>query len=315
MIATIEPNRWISFIEKEYLADFIRRGGSAIKFAVPTQDVSADKLMERLEPIAVHLGYVVVRINAAETELYKVDELYFRAASQVPWRVLSRSMLERLSLEAGFRWVEGSPLFQHLAEANNISPDMVLIELKRRIAERVLKDSTLCKDFRIAMTGLCSAELEVGERSEAITLITDWLTGRNKNVGALKPYNIYAKINRNSARYFIESLTHWVAMSGKSGLLVNIDIARVTVLLNPNDQKVFFPIAKAIDTYEVFREFIDRLEQLRSCLMIVVPDGSFLTNQRRGIYLHRPLHSRINDEIRHPVLVNPMASMVRLANR
>ena len=36
---TLTPSDYVNFLRTEYLADFVKSGGSAVKFAVPADDV------------------------------------------------------------------------------------------------------------------------------------------------------------------------------------------------------------------------------------------------------------------------------------
>ena len=76
------------------------------------------------------------------------------------------------------------------------------------------------------MSQLCLAQL-VGGSDGATTssAIIDWLTGRIKTVGAVKPYNIFTRINRTNARYLFESLLDWVQYSGFAGFIIRPDAA------------------------------------------------------------------------------------------
>src|SRR5581483_6588459 len=97
---------------------------------------------------------------------------------------------------------------------------------------------------RVRLTGGPEAETTVG-------VIRDWLTGRNKAVSAVKPYQIFNRINRTNARYMLESLCVWLRMSGYAGLLVLIDVSRLAIPRNPRDEHVFYSKAMLLDAYEV----------------------------------------------------------------
>lgn len=147
-------------------------------------------------------------------------------------------------------------------------------------------------------------------------VLTDWLTGRNTAISAVKPYLIFNRINRASARHFFESLLRWIRFAGYTGILVVLDIARVTVARNPKDGQLYYTKAAVLDTYEVLRQFIDGTDRLNGCLIVVVPDVAFLDEDPfgRGIGVYPALKFRVFDEIRDRKLVNPMASLVRLSS-
>ena len=192
---------------------------------------------------------------------------------------------------------------------------MLLLDLKKAIGNKVFRQRNLSRDFRIAMTHLCIAELSSGEDgATTIRLLTEWLTGRNKAVSAVKPYQIIRKINRTSARYLFESMVHWLRLAGHAGIALLLDIQRITVARNPTEQGIFYSKAAVLDTYEVLRQFIDSAHRLEGCFIGVVPDMAFLEDHHRGIGAYEALKFRIFDEVRDRALVNPMASLVRLRN-
>jgi hypothetical protein len=304
-------------MEQEYLGGFVRDGGFAIKFAVPLDHNLSTDICNGLATVADRLGYQVVRISAVDTRIQLVDEIFFRTAEQISWPLLSRKVIARLAAEAGYAWAgepANVPLYQQLADENNVEAQMLLLDLKKQIGNRVFKEQKLSKDFRVAMTHLCIAELSGGpDGATTINVLTEWLTGRNKTVSAVKPYQIFRKINRATARYFFESMVQWVRLAGCAGVLILVDAARLMVAKNPQDQTLYYTKAAVLDTYEVLRQFIDGADRLNGCLMVVVPDTRFLEDLSRGISAYEALKFRVFDEIRDAKLVNPMASLVRLA--
>lgn len=70
-----------------------------------------------------------------------------------------------------------------------------------------------------------------------------------------------------------------------------------------------------LDAYEVFRQFIDGLDQLERCLIVVLPDQEFLDEDflGRGLGAYQALKFRVYDEVRDRRLANPLGSLIRLA--
>ncbi len=316
MTASIQPAEWLRFIEQEYLAGFIRDGGSAVKFAVPLEARLRTSLFSGLDDIGQRGGYLVAGISAADTKIHLIDEIFFRVAQQVPWRELSRKIIAGLAAESGYHWVEGAadPLYLRLAEESGVDPQMLLLDLKKAIWNKVYKHPLLSRDFRVAMNHLCLAELLGGEEgATTVQVLTDWLTGRNKAVSAVKSYEIFRRINRATARYCVESMARWVRLAGYPGMVILVDAQRVMLAQNPRDESVYYSKGALLDAYEVLREFIDRADRLEGCFLAVVPDLAFLEDHRRGLAAYTALQNRVFDEVRDRSLVNPMASLARIA--
>lgn len=319
MSATIQPDAWLRFMEVEYLKTYIRNGGSSIKFTVAFDEQSARFVSDGLPEIGGRLGYLTVKVDAAETKIHMMDEIFFRAAEQLPWRNLSRQMIRKLAVQAGYAWPGGltdddeTPLGEKIAFANGIDSPVVLIELKRLIDQHVFKECKLAKDFRVAMTHLCLTELSGGQDGgRTAQVLMDWLTGRNRTIGAVKPYQIYRKIHRATARYFFESMTYWVRMAGFAGIVLLMDIAQVMAPRDPQDSGIHYTKAAVLDAYEVLREFIDGAHRLSACFIAVLPGAAFLEDHVRGLSAYEALKFRVFDEIRDKRLANPMGALVRI---
>ena len=206
-------------------------------------------------------------------------------------------------------------MFRRLADANGLDADLLLSDLRRKIQAQVLRHKRLAKDFRVAMTQLADAELVGADEAKTVYgVLTDWLCGRNRSVSAVKPYHIFTRITRANARYLFESLLAWLAFAGYSGLVLTIDISRISVVRNPKDERLHYSKAGVLDALELLRQFIDATDRLDNCLIVVVPDPKFLDEEidGRGIGAYEALKFRVYDEVRDRRLVNPMASLVRL---
>ncbi|MCY7419077.1 MAG: DUF2791 family P-loop domain-containing protein [Chloroflexi bacterium] len=319
MSATIPPADWAAFVDREYLADFVPAGGAALKFGVRTDGGSIGALADLLADAASRRGLLVARVDAAATRLHLADQFLFAVASQIDWADSVDRVIGTLANDAGYQAAGPGeePLFRRLAVANDIEPEIIQMDLRRAIAARVLKDRRLSRDFRVAMTGLALARLSGGPEEQAtFETITDWLTGRNRALSAVKPYQIHARISRTNARYIFESLLLWITSAGHPGLLVLLDISRLGVPRNPRDERHFYTRAGLMDAYELLRQFIDSTDRLESCLIAVLADASFLDEEPwgRGFGAYQALKARVIDEVRDAVLVNPLASLVRIAD-
>lgn len=308
---------WVDFVDREYLQDFVPDGGATIKFAVSMDKAAHCLVAEDLSRCAAELGYIVASVNAADTKVHMMDRIFFRIAEQVPWQRLCEDVVLTMARDEGYTVptdATGS-ILARLATANNTDPDFLRNLLREQIVNKVFKQRTLSRDFRVAMTKLCHTQLTGGEEGEtAAGVITDWLTGRNTSIAAVKPYQIFSRIHRTNARHFLESLLKWIRYSGRTGTLLLLDISRITIARNPRDDRLYYTKAAVLDAYEVLREVIDGTDRLDSCLIVVQADTAFLDEDTygRGIGAYEALKFRVFDEVRDREIVNPMASLVRL---
>jgi len=320
MIPSMLTKEWMQFIKREYMDSFVKEGGSALKFAIPLVEQARNVLVDGIDQYAKDGDYLVARVNADETKVHMFDQFFFKLADQVPWRTLCQRVINKLAFQKGYVGTVGTsdfdaPLYIRIANENRIDSNMVLMDLRRSISEQVFRYPKYARDFRVAMMHLCLAELSGGDDgANTFRVLTEWLTGRNKGVAAVKPYQIFNRISRANARYLLESMLRWVRFACYSGTVIILDIARLTLNTNPHDEKLFYTKAALLDLYEVLRQFIDGTDRMDGCFIVVVPDRAFLDEDPhdRGIGAYPALRYRVIDEIRDRHLVNPLVSLVRL---
>jgi P-loop Domain of unknown function (DUF2791) len=317
MAPHLDCDEWLSVVRAEYLTTFIRSGGSSVKFAVAIDEGNGRTLGDRLLSRLSEEGFLIVKIDAGAVKVHMIDQVFFAVAEQVPWRNTVEHLLRSVAVEAGYPEPPDGPgpLLARLSVAADLDERAILMELRKLVTTRVFKNRQLMKDFRVAMTQLALVGLTGGPEADTTTeIICDWLTGRNRAVSAVKPYSIFSRISRTNARYMLESLCVWLRMSGYAGLVLLMDIDRLAIPRNPRDELLFYSKAMLLDAYEVLRQFIDRLDRLEGCFLVVTSGHRFLDDEGsdRGLQRYQALRFRVYDEVRDRDRANPMASLVRI---
>lgn len=316
MTIAISRDDWLEFIRTEYLDSYIVEGGAAIKVVVDLGGTDVD-LAETIAGHAADAGYLTAVVDAKVSRVHMIDQVFFAVADQIPWQESVERVVSRLARADGLSVAEGEgPLYQRIAAATDLDPQFVQLELRRKIARQIFKNRRLVKDFRIAVTQLATAAFGGGQEADTtFATITDWLTGRNRAISAVKPYQIFSRISRTNARHLFESTLSWISLAEWPGLVLVMDIRRVTVARNPKDGGLYYTKAGVLDAYEVLRQYIDGTDRLVNCLIVVVADPEFLDEEStgRGIGAYEALKFRVYDEVRDRTLANPMAALVRLA--
>ena len=176
------------------------------------------------------------------------------------------------------------------------------------------------QEFRLAMVRLCQAQFG-GDRMSPVPaeVIKEWLYGRLRRLVELKPALIFQKVARDNARHLLSSLSYWLHLAGKSGLVLMLDISRCLVQRprpkEQQDDSRYYTLAMALDTYEVLRQFIDATDELEFCFVVVIAPPTFLhPDERRGVYSYDALRMRIWDEIYDKQRVNPFSTLLRLSS-
>ena len=318
---TIPITEWFQAVDEEYLSSYIREGGSSVKFAVTPPDMKAH-LYATMEARCKELGYEVVKLDAKESAMraYMPQDIFFGLARQVDWRRLARGLILRLASEReGFRVADIDPdaegVFDAIAEANRLIPQFVNQRLMPEIQNEVALNSSMARDFRVCMSHLCLEEYKRIDYNGQPLLA--WLRGFNNRVSNVRPFSIYTSINRNTARHFIESALYWIRYVGRAGTVILFDNSRVTVPRNPRDGWKYYTRAMTLEHYELLREFIDSVDQLKGTLLVVVTSQDFLDESplrsSRGYGIYPALQTRVMDDVRDRGRVNPISSLVRLS--
>ena len=320
MTNALQIQEWLDIIKGEYLCGFVMDGGSAVKFVVPAREDLGKLLERRLTGMASNLGYVAVNVDAGETRVHMPQEIFFRIAEQIDWRLLARRVVLRLCEDLPYQTdaidpVADTPILEAISTANDVEESQVALDLRRRLPSAVTQNQGMSRDFRLAMTHLCLTEMGGdGRRLEAMPLL-EWLTGKSRRTSNVRAYSIYNSIVRTNARHYLESLLYWVRFVGYSGTMVLFDDARVTLRRNPRDGLRFYSRSAVMDHYELLRELIDSTDRLPGLFMVVLATEDFLDPDERGkgFTIYRALLGRIAEEVRDRNLTNPMSALVRLA--
>ena len=319
---TIPVADWLRFIGDEYLNTFIREGGAAVKFVI-TPEEQKGYLSAAFRQLCRELGYLFITLDAArpDTRAHMPQDLFFRLAEQVDWRVLARRAILRLAETSGLAVAGINPaaadnIYSAIAHANGIETNSVYQDLRPLLEREVAKNPGMAKDFRVAMTHLCVRENVDHPKGYAAEPILDWLKGM-ANPSRVRQFSIYTPINRTTARYFIESALYWIRWAGRSGTALLLDNSRVTINRNPRDGRRYYSRAMTVEHYELMREFIDGVDRLTSALLVVASSPEFLDedagSRARGYGIYPALRTRVMDDVRDRHRVNPAASLVRLA--
>ena len=310
---------WLAVLRKEYLQDFIKSGGAAVKFAVPLNGMEQKRLfILPFRQIAEDAGYLFVSVDAATTKVHMIDRLFHDIAKQVAWDDLAYRFLCATLLENQYRLPDDRNDFSlaHLAELNALDVGEMRRIINVRVRDRLLKDYAMTQEFRFAMLLLCRAQLDPAEVGACVAeSVKAWLRGELRLISTLRSALIFQKIGRHNGRQMLCSLSHWLHVTGKSGLVVSMDISRFLEAKKPKetDGSLYYSKPALVDGYEVLRQFIDGTDELGFCLIVVVVQTNFLTDEQRGIEAYPALKFRIWDDVRDRQRPNPFSSLIRLS--
>jgi len=311
---SITLTEWVTRLHDEYLAEFIVDGGAAVKIAVAPpelRDAVAPAVREAAE------GYLTAHVDAAQTKVHMVHQLFHAVARQVDWDGMAERWL-RVALPACGILVEPEqPLSEMdaIARANGRSVSLLYGDINRLITNGILCDYRLGKEFRTAMAMLCLWRINPQNVSSTdADMVKQWLIGERCNLSALKRMQIHQRIGRHNARLLLASLAAWSRIVGYHGFVLTLDLTSVIENDVSYQLQVRYSRAAVLDTYEVLRQCIDETDEMTHFLLVAFTGGGLLdtNNPRRNVDNYTALKLRIIDEVHDRRRANPLNVMVRL---
>jgi len=318
---SIPVDDWLEILHKEYLQDFIKSGGAAVKFAIPLEGLEHQGLLKKLGQVAEEDGYLFVSVDAATTRAHMIDRMFYAVAKQVTWDDLAYTFLCSTLSESRYRLPEYRQDFSlaQLASLNGLDLGEMRTIINKRLRDKLFRDYAMTQEFRIAMLRLCQTQLDPQEVGAGMNeAIREWLQGELRLISALKSASIFQKIGRHNGRHMLSSLSHWLHVAGKAGLVVALDISRFLEARRPKepDGTLYYSTPAVLDGYEVLRQFIDSTDEIQFFTIVVLaPPGFLLPEERRGLHAYDALRLRIWDEVRDRQRPNPLSSLIRLSGQ
>lgn len=310
----LTPSEYVDFVRSEYLSDFVKSGGSAVKFAVADDGA---ELRALLGNAALAEGYAVASVDAGDVRAHMIDKVFHEVARQIDWDAGAVVFVTRAFRSLGFKVPENASdlTLERIAALNEFDQNELRLDFQRKLQAEILQDFEMAQEFRRAMLRLCQAQVDRSDHVQADRdAVLAWLRGDLRLITALRQAGIFQKIARHNARDLLLSLARWLVKTGHSGLVLDLDIRRCAVSKRPAEPDgVFYTKATCLDVYELLRQLIDATDELASCFVLVTTAPETLTDPKRGIEYHYPaLKMRIWNEVRDRRRANPLAALVRL---
>jgi hypothetical protein len=306
-------HEWLSIIDREYLIGYVREGGATVKVVVAdpeTRGHVGTALLER----ATEAGYVTASVDSRNCKIHLIHNLFNNVAADVDWLALARDFLRRELSDSGFAPPPGEALnLQAIAHQHGIDPVLMHREVLQMLTRRLLDNSELSREMRLAAVQLCLTVAEGTDQAKQMGAnLLDWLHGDLRLISALKKALIFQKVNRHNARGLLTSLGSWARMAGRSGLVVTIDIARYLDAAADPELGLRHTKFATIEAYEVVRQFIDGTDEMEGTLLVFLTGTAFPTDEHRGMRVYEALRLRLYEDVRDRSRPNPLSPMVTL---
>ncbi len=262
MPLNISSERWLETIETEYLADYVRSGGSAVK-VISGSDAKLDSVAAHIGKMAASGGYYHAHLNPGQLttaekrpDLHRIDQFFYAVTQGVDWKAWAATQARTYLETSGIHLAEGRSLgdLEQIAADNGRDPQDLVSQYQRELATPQIRDSRLSIEFRIAITALGRALLIPDAMTPTTQeVLLGWFRGHSVPgmLPALKKVQIYERINLANARPLLASFCRWLPQTGHSGLVVTLD-------MRPYEFTKVSKAKKQGETLALLREAIQR---------------------------------------------------------
>jgi hypothetical protein len=314
--AEIDVDDYLAFVEGEYLAGYIACGGASVKLLCPADDAVRDGLAAGLPKIGD--GFVYAEVDATTTRVHLIDQVFTTVARQLDWVGLAGSVVRAALDHAGFpapAEIDGVDLGA-IARHHDVDAAELYRSVRRAVEQLVLRDTEMSHEFRVAMLRLCQERLGRGDvTGDERETVIGWLHGERLSAGDLRRVGLNAKVNRYNARPLLLSLTRWLRIAGRPGLVLRLDLDRLAVTRRPPAglrDGFYYAKAATLDAYELIRQLIDAIDEIEGLFVAVQVPPVLVHDEARGLPAYTALQLRVADEVRDRRRPNPYAALVRI---
>lgn len=311
---------YADFVAKEYLGGYVRGGGAAVRMVVTGSEEVAQRWHRRLAAAAADEGYLYVGVDAGEVRVHLIEQVYAAVARGLDWSDLAGREVRGGWEELGLPVPGPTELsVQAVAEHHDVDQREAARSMRRWLESTVLRDPSLAREFRLAVLRLCQSELGTGDVLAAErAAVLSWLRVEPVALRDLRSTSLYARIGRHNARSMLVSLAAWRSRVAGTGLVLDLDLARLAVSRRPPvDARTgyYYSRAAVLDAYEVLRQLVDATDNLRGVFVAVALPPQLVSDEARGLAAYSALQLRVVDEVRDRRRANPFAALVRLETR
>lgn len=289
------------FWKEKYLEEYIREGGSKIKFVTGRRGSGKTHFLQVMTLRAQDSGYLTVNCSAKTTWLNDFKEIYARILSGIDFQDLLRRCGDKIAEGLGFRREElpqGVSFVDYLSGAGLLDA-ITKREIRTQLNTLFLQNPWIDNNFGIACSLLAGSVLgypPLEEHNKEQLML--WLQGdKTVPLPVLRRLGLFpCRITKYNARHMLRSLLEVVTLAGYTGLVVTVD--DLEMLMNKNSvEEIRYTKLKREDAYESIRELIDEIDSLKHVLFLFAFDSKLAENETEGLKSYQALWMRIQNEV------------------
>ena len=234
MPTPVSPDVWLDIIHREYLSDYIKSGGSTVKF-ISGDSATLASVQARAHALAKDEGYFHAHLDAAQTlpddkkpDFHHIDRFFFAATASMDWRTRTTEEARKYLDSRGVVVHPGRSLndIDSIAQDNGRTPADLINQFQRELVTGYIKDQGLAIEFRTAISALVRTQLLPDTMTPTTgEVLLNWFAGRTMPgaAAALKKIHIFERITRANARHMLASFCRWLPRAGHDGLVLTLD--------------------------------------------------------------------------------------------
>ena len=289
------------FWREKYFQEFIRNGGSKIKFICGRQGSGKTHFLRLITSIAREENYKTVQFSAKDIWMHDFKEIYIEIFRQCDIMGCLKAASRHLIQEMGFDYrdiPEGMKFIDYLSQ-NNMGDALNKREIRSQLRQIFLDNPMLDNNFALACSMLTGSILGYPVLEEQNRdLLLAWLEGdRSVKLSQLRALDFYpSRITKYNARHMLRSLAELVRMGGYSGLFIAVD--NLEILISRSSlEPLHYTKMKREDTYESIRQLIDDIDSMKNIMFVYAFDRELIDNENAGLKSYQALWMRIQNEI------------------
>ena len=289
------------FWREKYLQEYIRNGGSKIKFVTGRTGSGKTHFLRLMMAVAREEHYKTVWFSAKDIWMHDFKEIYVEIFHQCALlsclEAASGSLIREMGYDpqdipAGMKFID---YLSQNGEGDAVTKREIRAQLRRFFLENPMMDN----NFALACSMLTGSILGypiLEEQNQELLL--SWLEGdRSIKLSQLRALDFYpSRITKYNARHMLRSLAEVVRMGGFSGLFIAID--NMEILTSRSSlEAVHYTKMKREDTYESIRQLIDDIDSMKNIMFVYAFDRELIDNENAGLKSYQALWMRIQNEI------------------
>ncbi|MCL1872669.1 MAG: ATP-binding protein [Clostridiales bacterium] len=289
------------FWQEQYLEQYVKLGGSKIKFLTGNAGSGKSHFLELFLAGASKNNYKTVSLSAKNVWIHDFKEIYAAVLSEIDILSCLEKCAAKIINELGYgseEIPEGMPFTDYLSGINQLDPIVkreIRLQLNRMFLQNPLIDNNFAFCCSLLTGGILGHPLLEDHNRELLLM---WLAGsREAKLAAVRALGLSpSRITKYNARHMLRSLVEVIKTAGYFGLLIAMDDMEILIQNNGLDE-IRYTKMRREDAYESIRELIDEIDTLKNIMFIFSFNRCLIDNDNFGLKSYQALWMRIQNEI------------------